>query len=389
MKHFIIFSAGLLFTLASCSEKTKISPEQEDSFVKYYGNVYEDYGRDVKEVPGKGYAVAGTTNTVKENQKADKDILFLLTDKAGNLLREPQTFGGSYDDEGNSLALTADGGFVIAGTYTDSASQETDVLVVRLDNNGKLLWEKVLPWPGNQTGKQVKISSDSKILIAGESDGKAQFLRLDDAENTSVDSIFMPPSENVYQVCGLEELTDGIWLIGNCSVGENSRFEYLNGMTTLSGYGEPIFGAVENSLGQCLVSPDTLLVCGTKKVGGIQKGILKKVAPSGLEKKHEFPEIIYGDIGESVILKSVRMLDDGQIVLLGTRTVNENSDIVLYLCNRNGNLLETIVLGDNSIQEAGAFEITSDGGFIITGSNLLDNNSMVSLIKLNAKGELQ
>jgi hypothetical protein len=398
MKNYsYILTAGLLLILASCSEKVKISPEQEESFVKYYGNAYEDYGRDVKEVPGKGYAVVGTTTTVKESQKADKDILFLLTDKTGNLLKEPLTFGGSGDEEGNSLALTADGGFVIAGTYTDTSNQETDVMVIRLEKNGNQLWTRIIPQPGNQAGNSVKISATGNILIAGYSVNTTLLLEMEDSETGTVTPLKAPPpiANCNYAAVDVQKFTDGLRLIGSTTNISNGNswlliVEYPAGESSF-GDATPVNPtAQEKAYGSTYITPDTILVCGIKKgQDGQNTGLLRKIA-RGVSKFDIIFEKNFGGSGQDVTGKSVRMLNDGRIAVLATRTIAENSDIVIYLFDRDGHQMEAepIFLGDNSIQEAGAFEITPDGGFIITGSNLLDNNSMVSLIKLNAKGEL-
>ncbi|MFN8208834.1 MAG: hypothetical protein U0T82_15715 [Bacteroidales bacterium] len=396
-KYASIISAGLLLVLASCSEKVKISPEQEDSFVKYYGNLYEDYGRDVKEVPGKGYAVVGTTTTGDGTQKADKDILFLLVDKSGNLRRDPITFGSKLDDEGNSLALTSDRGFVIAGTCTDTLSLETDVIVIRLDQDGNTLWTKVIAMAGNQNGNSVIISSQGKILVGGVTNNGPLLLTLEDAENGSVNEAEKSGTAGyLNSISDIQEFQGGTWLYGQVSNDTiNTAWvmvAFSTESTSLESISPPEKGNYQKAFGSCILEPDTILLCGVAKGSdGKNKALIKKLYDDGTSQISIKLEKKIGEPNEIVEGKSVRMLNDGRIALLATRTKAENSDVVIYLCDRDGKVLEngTIILGDNSVQEAGAFEITSDGGFIITGSNLLDNNSMVSLIKLNAKGELQ
>jgi hypothetical protein len=395
MNKIFSYAAGLILLLAACSQEVKIGPDQEKSFMKFYGNIYQDAGNNVKEVPGIGYAIAGTTTLVENNLPQAKDILFILTDRSGNLLREPQRFGGGGNDYGNSLALTPDGGFALAGTFTDTLNESTDIILLRFDAAGDHLWTRIFEIPGNQTANAVKVTVEDSLFIAGSSDGKYLWLKLADAENsTFVPVISTPGAGAVFTAADILPLERGMALIGYTSrTAEKSSWitvaKYHTGQSdpfAVTPY-ENIFK--EKVFSSCYVNDSTYLVCGTRTgQDGLDKALIRKIGKNDISEVGTVFSQVIDEAGVAISGKCIRLLQDGRIALLATRTINEDSDMALYICSPAGVPLTTILLGDKGVQEAGAFEITSDGGFIITGSNLLDNNSMVSLIKLDAKGKL-
>jgi hypothetical protein len=389
MKKIGLLLLGLL-VLVSCSEKVRISPDQDRTFVKFYGNTYEDRGNDVKEVPNLGYAIVGTT-TVSSESQASTDILFLLTDMEGNLKRSPLTLGGDYNDYGNSLALTPDGGFLVAGTTT-LADGTTDIILVRLDNDGNTLWTKTYGDSTNDTGNSIKIAIDGKYLLAGSTNGNACLLIIDDLGNASS---AIPYGTTGYStiINDVESLQDGYRIIGYKANADDSKSSILitksNGIH-LDNATVPFNYDLREKLFRSWLMPDqNVLFCGTRMGSdGLNKALLGKVGYLEPSSVNLFFKKIINTSGD-VVGKSIRMMPDGRIALLATRTINDNSDIVIYFCDSEGNLLSDVSIGDNSVQEAGAFEISSDGGFIITGTNLLDKNSMISLFKTNSRGELE
>ncbi len=86
------------------------------------------------------YAPLGDPSTEKS------DYLFIKVDPEGNELWM-STFGDpDMIDYGVVLAEAADGGYVAAGERTrDRHTWDADILLVKIDRNGHLLWEQILP----------------------------------------------------------------------------------------------------------------------------------------------------------------------------------------------------------------------------------------------------
>jgi len=53
-----------------------------------------------------------------------------------------KTYGGSGDDKVFSIQPTSDGGYIAVGESGSLNDSGTDIYVLKLDNNGNILWQK-------------------------------------------------------------------------------------------------------------------------------------------------------------------------------------------------------------------------------------------------------
>lgn len=390
-------AAGFLLITLSCSEKVKIGSDQKQTFVKFYGANYEDAGNDVKVIPGKGYAIVGTTTNVNTNDNTtSKDVLFLLTDAEGNLKKPVETFGGTADDFGNALALNNDGGFIIAGTSTISGA--TCVYLIRLNQDGDTVWTRTYPELISSSANAVKVLQDNSILVAGTEGSYGLIMRVDAMGNILNKTMEQLESLQNFSSMVINDVQyiDGNYIHAGYQISSEDGNLLNAGVCDTVGFLPN--SAIPANLNQFPFSTLTriwrsddgsLILCGSVNGSdGISKALVMNYGSLSLQSPEWLAKL--GSTNEKVVGESVRTFGDGRIAVLATRTINDNSDILIFICSSSGQVEKTIQYGGSGVaQEAHAFEITSDGGFIITGSNLLDKNSMVTLIKLNNKGELQ
>lgn len=129
---------------------------------------HEDSGNDValaiEEIAGGGYIIGGTT------QSSVWDAMLVRTDALGNELWK-RTYGGSFADECNDLRVTSDGGFVLTGAAVSPGNGDTDLLLVRTDADGNVLWELVTGGPdgtmAEDSGNCVRELPDGGFAVAG------------------------------------------------------------------------------------------------------------------------------------------------------------------------------------------------------------------------------
>ena len=73
-----------------------------------------------------------------------------------------KTFGtAEYDESGNSIQFTKDGGYIIAGTSTD------DVLLIKTDADGNEIWYKTYSSDADYNGHSVKQTNDGGFVVTG------------------------------------------------------------------------------------------------------------------------------------------------------------------------------------------------------------------------------
>ena len=101
--------------------------------IKYYGGFGDDVGHSVQQTSDGGYIVAGYTTSFGHGYS---DVYLIKTNATGDTLWT-RTFGGSNGEQGNSIQLTRDGGYIIVGyTYSFGAGND-DVYLIKTDSSGR------------------------------------------------------------------------------------------------------------------------------------------------------------------------------------------------------------------------------------------------------------
>ncbi|WP_036381172.1 hypothetical protein [Muricauda sp. MAR_2010_75] len=153
---------------------------------KSFGGTGIEVSYDIKKTPDGAYAVLGhtfSTDTDVSKNHGESDVWLIKIDDNGNLLWE-KTYGGTEFDDAKGLDLTLDGGFVIAGNSksTDGDSTENqgenDLWFIKTDNEGNLTYQKSFGGSGLDFGFDVVHCEDGSVVMVGEA-ASSDFLDLD------------------------------------------------------------------------------------------------------------------------------------------------------------------------------------------------------------------
>lgn len=101
---------------------------------KTYGDTSGDVANSVQPSQDGGVVVVGETLS---SVGAGGDAWVLRLDAVGNIVSQ-HAFGGVESDSARSVALTADGGYVIAGATMSLGAGNIDALVIKVDSNGTI-----------------------------------------------------------------------------------------------------------------------------------------------------------------------------------------------------------------------------------------------------------
>ncbi len=110
-----------------------------------------------------GFIVAATT---KSKGAGENDLWVLRFDKAGNLLWD-KTYGGKEYDSASNLISLKTGGFMLAGSTRSRGSGGLDFILVRLDANGKSLWTKTYGGKTDDILTSISLLGNGDIGVAG------------------------------------------------------------------------------------------------------------------------------------------------------------------------------------------------------------------------------
>jgi len=133
-------------------------------------------GLTIKETPDEGLAVLGTGNNPSTGQPSS--FWLLRTDSNGDTLWT-RNYGGEKSAP-EDMDICPDSGFIMTGLINpDDPTDNKNILLIRTDKNGSLLWEKDL---GGYYGTQVRARENGFDLLA-DSNG-IWFLKLDNNGDT-------------------------------------------------------------------------------------------------------------------------------------------------------------------------------------------------------------
>lgn len=139
---------------------------QNPPFQLGYNGGADDLFKDISECTDGGFIAVGST---KSFGAGNNDVLLVRTDLNGNLIWA-KTIGAAGNDVGNGIAQTSDHGFIIAGTSGSfNNSGNDDVLIIRTDSNGIVLWTKTYGDTLPESAEYILKTSDGNFIAGGNS----------------------------------------------------------------------------------------------------------------------------------------------------------------------------------------------------------------------------
>lgn len=132
-----------------------------------------EVGTDIHQTNDLGYVISGYSINNSCRSGFYKDCSLLKIDSAGNFMWK-QCYGGisNYVDQAYSLALTQDGGFILAGiseygAWNNGYHGGKDCYLIKTDSVGTMMWEKYFGGSGDEEIYSIKATSDGGFIIGG------------------------------------------------------------------------------------------------------------------------------------------------------------------------------------------------------------------------------
>ncbi|MDI3474741.1 MAG: hypothetical protein PWQ95_469 [Thermococcaceae archaeon] len=113
-----------------------------------------------------GVAVDKNGDIIVVGRTEDENGFVARLDREGNV-KWFRTYGGSDYDWAYAVALAPNGDIIVAGATESFGAGWTDVWVLRLDENGKIKWQKTYGGSGLDGAYAVALASNGDIIVAG------------------------------------------------------------------------------------------------------------------------------------------------------------------------------------------------------------------------------
>jgi uncharacterized repeat protein (TIGR01451 family) len=144
---------------------------------KSLGGTDNDDSRSIQQTSDGGYIVAGfsfSNNGDVTGNHGNNDYWIVKLDGAGNIIWQ-KALGGTSGEAAYSIQQTRDNGFVIAGFTTSNDGDVSgnngnlDYWVVKLDNNGIILWKKSLGGIAADSPRSILQTKNGGYIVFGSS----------------------------------------------------------------------------------------------------------------------------------------------------------------------------------------------------------------------------
>lgn len=155
----------------------QLDSDGEKIWRRYFGGSFTDTTYDVIETDDNGFLLIGSSDSEDvdiSGNKGEYDFWIVRLNNDGELLWE-KSYGGAQIDEARSAIKTSDGNYVILG---DSRSTDQDVSnsngaadfwLIKISDNGDMIWEKSYGGSSFDAGRHVSASSDNGFILVGSS----------------------------------------------------------------------------------------------------------------------------------------------------------------------------------------------------------------------------
>ncbi|WP_261510109.1 T9SS type A sorting domain-containing protein [Chryseobacterium paludis] len=149
----------------------KLNQQGDQVWEKYFVGNNHDYLSATASTQEGGFLVSGTTYSSKgldkkEDSKGGSDIWLIRLSEFGDELWQ-KTLGTSSDEEARAVIQTTDLGFFVAGNVqnTSKGYGSKDVLIIKLDKNGKEISQLVLGGKGLDEVEKMIPTKDGGALL--------------------------------------------------------------------------------------------------------------------------------------------------------------------------------------------------------------------------------
>ncbi|MFZ8826272.1 MAG: T9SS type A sorting domain-containing protein [Candidatus Caldipriscus sp.] len=357
LRTIALWVRGLMLALLSVSLVALFteSAHAQVRFARTYGGTNGEWANSVQQTSDGGYIVAGITTSFGSGSG---DAFLVKTDAYGNV-QWAKTYGVSLE-EFTSVQQTSDGGYIAAGQIYFCGMGLPDILLIKTDANGNVIWAKVYCGPFNfgDVANSVQQTSDGGYILTGITNSYTYIGTLDSAFLIKTDA-----NGNIQWAKTYHLLLHGrTW---SYSVQQTSDGGYI-----MSGLAEEY---------------DSIWMTYRQYVF-----LIKTDANGNVIWAKTYRGFGFGDIMD---VSNVSQTSDGGYIVAGriTATTATMYDVFLIKTDANGNIQWAKTYGGTNWDGAYSVQQTSDGGYILAGYT----NSFGAggydpfLIKTDANGNIQ
>ncbi|QMU31030.1 T9SS type A sorting domain-containing protein [Adhaeribacter radiodurans] len=348
----------------------KIDPNGKKIWDKTLGGTSDDYLKSILVTSDGGYLVGGSSTSGNSGDKTEgtrdspesdypSDFWVVKIDGNGKKLWD-KTFGGGEHDDLSDIIATADGGYLLGGTSASGREGDksdfpkgiTDYWVIKINANGNKIWDKTLGGKDREILNDLEATPDGGYLLGGSSSSGKGYDKSEDNRHE------VGYGDNDYWFIKIDQNGSKLW---DKSYGGNDSDELVAIRSTSDG-------------GYVLAGTSSSYSGGDKS--DFPKGITDYWVIKIKESNPATWNLRHGGTGNDGITAMVKTADGGYL-LGGTsdsgtsgdksQASKGNQDYWIVKTDKQGKKLWDKTIGGSGMDNLTAIIVTADGGYLLGG----------------------
>jgi hypothetical protein len=345
-----------------------LNPQGKMLWQKSYDNLGPEYAYTVALTKDGGYIVSG--EAFSQNPSANPDlgkshIWILKLDKNG-IIQWQKQYGGSGSDCAYSIVQTNDNGYIVASSTSSNdgnvvgnhgTDNSLDAWILKLDQDGKIQWQKCYGGTGNDVAKSILQTSDGGYIFAGETNsndgdikgnhGNWDFwvVKINSNGNIEWSKVYGGTLNDKAQ--SIEQTKDGNYVVSGWTRSSDGDVKYLNG-------GADFWVIKLNQNGQ---------LEWEKTLGGSED---------------DFAYTIANTTDGNYVVAGESKSSDGDVSNHHIKPNGLNSDGWIVKLSSSGSIIWEKSIGGNEDDVIYSIQQTNDKGFIVAGKSFSSYDGVTS-----------
>ncbi len=379
--------------LVACDQDESLISERSELFKKFYGTAFDEQSFDMEVLPDGDYLLVGETSSAGNG---GTDIYLVRTDRFGDS-RWQRTYGGESDDAGTNLSMDDQGNILVTGFITDD-DNDRDYILLRLDLEGNILDSLTLGRQGfNEEGQRLLQTQDGGYVIGGNVTSGSRiidnFFYKVSATGDSLWTVSVNFLEGLSSLANMVETDDGriLW----CSTSESGQSNddaIVVGVIASDGQSSELafFGennGVEERARDLQNTRLGWIVAGSIQESGEDSDMLLiGVNASG---RTSFSWSVRAGTEINEVANSVTVGTNGNFIVIGDQEIGpDNEDILLAEVTFGGGLNWIRTFGGEGNDSGRTLVIVENDDILLLGTSEIENNDIVTMIRTDSEGEL-
>jgi hypothetical protein len=134
---------------------------QTPNWTQTYGSAFNDYGYSIEKTYDGGYIIGGTASDDEDK----KDILLLKLNTDGDTMWT-RNLGSTHNDESYCVKPCRDSGFIVCG-YKSNGSNSLDFYIIKTNASGTLVWNRTYGGALNEGSYSIIQTMDDGFAVCG------------------------------------------------------------------------------------------------------------------------------------------------------------------------------------------------------------------------------